>query len=238
MRRITWYIPIQCVASALIGSLCNIAHAQDGPNLLVNPSFEQDILTPGTFKVETPSGWGLLFGTCTILTKDYAGGGVVWAPPTNGQQFLYLGDFGGPTAIFQDVNLTASTHYRLTFDEANFLSGSGVYGAKLDVDILAEGQSLFGPNNAVEFTRPPNSGYAAQELDFTSVAAGTYRLTLNQSNNYATNLDNFYLSAVASASVPEPGMHSSLAGMALLFMGQSLLRRRTSAPVSGVSDPA
>jgi hypothetical protein len=204
------------VYCTLLTCIVGATQAQVGPNLLANPSFEQPALTPGTASDVTPTAWGLLNGIPALITQGYTGGGVLWPHPTDGSQFLYIGDNATATSLFQDVTLAAATHYRLTFDEANFLSMSDPSGARLSVDVLTNGQSILG--GPVTFTRPEGADFATQELDFTTGNAGAYRLLLSQPGGYGTNVDNFNLSVASTTSVPEA---NSLA-MALLGGGLSI----------------
>lgn len=200
------------VTVAAVGSLTQ------GQNLLVNPSFEDPQVDTGfgyagaySAGMTIGSGWKVEsadFGAF-VIADYYTGGGVTWADPTDGNQFLYVGTNASSSTIYQDVALQGSTRHVLSFDLAEFLSGYFVSsGAYLLVDVLQNGTSILG--GAVPFTRPIGADFATQTLEFTTQAAGEYRLWLRNGGGYGTNVDNFSLTAV-----PAPGAAMAIGAMAL-----------------------
>ena len=198
-----------------------------GQNLLVNPSFEDPQVDASlgyagayTAGATIGSGWVVEstdFGAF-VIADYYTAGGVTWADPTDGNQFLYVGTNATSSTIYQDVALQGSTRHVLSFDLAEFLSGYfASSGAYLLVDVLQNGTSILG--GAVPFTRPIGADFATQTLEFTTQDSGEYRLWLRNGGGYGTNVDNFSLTAV-----PAPGAAIAIA-TTVLTMG---LRRRRS----------
>jgi hypothetical protein len=201
------------VTVAAVGSL---SQAQ---NLLVNPSFEDPKVDASfgyagayTAGATIGSGWVVEsadFGAFVIADYYTTGEGVIFAAPTDGGQFLYVGNNATSSTITQDVVLQGSTQHVLTFDLAEFLPGPyNSNGAFLLVDVRLNGSSILG--GVVPFTRPARSGYEKQTLTFTTQDAGEYRLWLRSGSGYGTNVDNFSLTAV-----PAPGAAMAIGAMAL-----------------------
>jgi hypothetical protein len=201
------------VTVAAIGS---VSLAQ---NLLVNPSFEDPKVETGfgyagayTAGTTIGSGWKVesaQYGAYVIADYYTTGEGVIFAAPTDGGQFLYVGNNATSSTITQDVVLQGSTQHVLTFDLAEFLPGPyNSNGAYLVVDVLQNGTSILG--GVVPFSRPAGSGYEKQTLEFTTQDSGEYRLWLRSGGGYGTNVDNFSLAAV-----PAPGAAMAIGTMAL-----------------------
>lgn len=213
-------IRIICLAITVV--IVPVGSARAG--MLLNPSFEQPVLLPGTDQVFSAgstigAGWVVEMGESVVITDDYALGGVIWPDPTDGSQFLYVGNNLSAAAVYQDVVLGAATPYRLTFDLANFLSPLG--GARLEVDVLFNGSSILG--GAVSFDRPAGAGFAGEVLEFMSNEAGTYRVSLTSPNGFGTNVDNFILT---STTVPEPASLTTAAIGGLVMAAYVWLCRR------------
>jgi hypothetical protein len=216
---------------AVAAALATVAPATAHAGLLINPSFEQPALPPGTFRDFTAgntigAGWVVQSGDAQVITNNFS---PTWPNATDGNQIAYLGQNLQATTVYQDVSLNASTAYRLTFDLSGFSQFNNGNGALLKVDILSGGQSILG--GPVTFTRPEPSQFAGEVLEFTSGSSGSYRLILNQPGGHGTNVDNFSLTL---ASVPEP---SSLtlgcvgAGIVTTLLGYR--RSRSAMHVSG-----
>jgi hypothetical protein len=212
-------LPIAC---AVFGSATG-AFAQ---NFLLNPSFENPVVPAGSYISYSTgqgvgAGWvvGFAFYDAAVVDVGYTGGGVVWAPPTDGSQYLYVGDSASASTVYQDVALSPGS-YRLTFDLANFLAGDSGNGAKvsLSVDQLPGGTVASG-----SFQRPTSAGYAPQELDFVLGSGGTYRVGVTSADGFGSNVDNFSLVKVA---VPEPGAWGILGGSASLVFAVARRRMR------------
>ena len=177
----------------------------EAADLLINPSFEQPQLAAGAVKnffsgEIIGSGWVVINGNAAIITDAYNGGGATWPDPTEGNQFLYIGDIGQSTAIYQDINLLSNSNYNLSFDLANFPSGN-LNSARLEVDILFNNNSIL--SAPIIFTRPQFSGFTTERMNFQTFSTGVYRLVLNQPGGFGTNVDNFKL----TQSVPEPSTY-------------------------------
>ena len=208
-----------------IGAWADTARA----NLLLNPSFEEPVLAPGTFMPFRPGstigeGWVVQTGfVADVITNDY--GRPTFPGASQGNQYLFVGDSFSATVVAQDVTLGAATPFELTFDLA---SGNFGVASALEVDVLRNGVAVA----TSLYTRPPNSGYASQTLDFTSLDAGTYTLRLSQIAGSADFVDNFQLNPVQATATPEP---STLVGgllggaIALGYAGRHRRRAKVAA---------
>ena len=195
-------------------------------NFLLNPSFEEPVVPTGsyqTFSAGQTIGVGWIVDSTAIQTvvvdRDYTGGGVVWAPPTDGRQYLYVGNNASAATIHQDFPLVTPGAYRVTFDLANYLSNLFDIGAGVTIDVVTIGGNSSVIGGAQGFFRPPASGYATQSLDFFASDAGTYRLIVSNLEGSGSNVDNFGV----FAAVPEPSSYAICAGAGML--GFALLRR-------------
>ncbi len=214
-------LPRYILAAGIVAAGAMAATAQ---NFILNPSFELPVVGAGSYQVFATgqtigAGWVVDSSAIAVdvLDKGYASGGVTWAPPTHGNQYLYLGDSASAATIRQDVSLAAGGPYRLTFDLANFLSFHGT-SAKTTVNVVNLGDSSSVVGGGQDFTRPSGAGYASQELDFTVPQAGNYRVLVSNPDGFGSNVDNFALVAV-----PEPSAYAILAGAGVL--GFAALRR-------------
>ncbi|HLP84313.1 MAG TPA: hypothetical protein VK157_08180 [Phycisphaerales bacterium] len=214
------------MAGLLSGIAATNSNAQ---NLLVNGSFEDPVVPSGFATLFTsgqsigsaPGTWIVASAqqNAAVIDDLYTGGGAIWANPTDGRQFLYVGDIATSSTIYQDFLVTAPGAFRLTFDMANFLASPSNFpnGARLRVDILQGSTSIL-PGGQVQFDRPRNAGFAPQSLDMTFATSGTYRLIFTNETGFGTNVDNFVLQPV-----PTPG--SALASMAVLYAATRRRRR-------------
>ncbi len=205
-------IPLIPIAALFISSISAL-----GQNFLSNPSFETPVAPAGGYLLfhagdTIGQGWTVQSSSIdtAVVDKGYTGGGVTWAPPTDGNQFLYLADQESNTEIYQNVLLSAGTSYKLTFDLGSFLSGY-YNGASVTLDIIKSGTSISAIGGPHSFSRPASSGFASQVLDFKTTAAGSYKLVIDNVNSYGSELDNFSL----TPAVPEPAEYGVLAGIAL-----------------------
>jgi len=182
--------------------ICALTSASAVRAQLLNPSFEEPDLASGSFDFYGPgqtigNGWIVGDGGYIDVITDDHNQSASWPDPTHGDQFAYIGDSLAAANVFQDIILPAGTTYQLTFDLASFLNSVG-NGARLDLDILFNGNSIIG--GPTVFTLPVPHDFAAQSQDFSTGSAGTYRLVLTQPGGYGTMVDNFRL----IANVPEP----------------------------------
>jgi hypothetical protein len=214
----------------MVGLLSGIATTtSNAQNLIVNGSFENPVVGAGSFAFFTAGqAVGSETGTWVVASAQdravviddlYAGGSASWANPTDGRQFLYVGDRASSSTVYQDFLVTQAGEFRLTFDVANFVAAPTDFpnGARLRVDILQGSTSIL-PGGQVQFDRPRNAGFASQSLDMTFATSGTYRLIFTNETGFGTNVDNFVLQPV-----PTPG--SALASMAVLYAATRRRRR-------------
>ena len=218
-------VKLLVVVAALVAFAPGTARA----GLLVNPSFEEPALTPGTFRdfnagQTIGAGWVVQSGIATIISNGFS---PTWPSATDGSQILFVGEFLTATTVYQDVNLAAATAYRLTFDLSGFSLPNDGNGAVLLVDILTGGTSVLG--GPVTFTRPEPSQFAPEVLDFTTAGSGSYRLVLDQPGNHGTNVDNFTL----TTAVPEPSSLTLSCVGAGVVAALACWRRRHSRTASG-----
>lgn len=196
----------------IVGSLP--AQAQ---NFLLNPSFELPAVGNGnrqTFHAGQTIGVGWVVDSASfnvlVADKGYNDSNLYF-PPTQGNQYLFLGDVGGAPVVRQDVTLAAGGPYKLTFDLGNNQAGNNPgTGVTLDVINLSDNLSVVGGPQA--FTRPPGAAYSSQELDFSAPQAGDYRVLIANTAPLPSYLDNFAL----VASVPEPASFGFLAAIGAL----------------------
>ena len=206
----------------LVASLGFVVPAHAG---LVDGSFESPSVGAGF----TPYSAGQSFGGWTVgsgglvdlMGTGYASG--LWSGPSEGSQYVYLGDSVLAANLYQDLTLDASTNYHLTFDLSPFATDYNGNGAKIAVDILSGGSTIIG--GPAIYTRDKVSGYASESLNFTTSAAGTYRLNLQSFDGYGTNIDNFVLASVSV--VPEPSTASLVFTAALITLSYGRRRRPT-----------
>lgn len=201
-----------CVGLLAVGAGCLAQLDTSAANLLLNPSFESPSVPVGNYSnflagQVIGSGWIVDTTTTTVavIDQDYTGGGASWPNPTDGRQFLYLGNSLGYSKIHQDVALAPGS-YQLKFDLAEFLqvqwNGSQMY---LNLVNTSDNSSLTG--GALFFGRPSGSDFSTETVNFSVATPGTYRLVLESVEGYAVDLDNFSLTA---NNVPDAAGNSSL----------------------------
>lgn len=208
------HLPITACVGCVLGSLPLL-----GAVVVFNPSFEDPVLpygTYGAYPAGTTIGSGWVVDSAgvgaALIGEGYVNGGVVWPAPSDGKQFLFVGNGLDFTVMHQDVSLAAGVAYSLTFDLASFLSSP--FTANLNVDILDLSTSTSVIGGPQAFTRPALSGFAEQQLDFTTAGAGSYRVVLDSPGGYGNNVDNFELTMV-----PEPATWGAFIGLGLLGFG-------------------
>lgn len=180
--------------------VCAMSASVFAQNFLQNSSFEVPVVAAGAFTRfysgdTIGAGWIVDSAAvdAAVIDRGYQGGSATWYAPTDGNQYLYVGDIASVSVIHQDVLLTTIGSHRLTFDLANFAASPFPGGARLTVDVInvASGVSVCG--GAHVFTRPLGGGYAQEQLDLNVVQTGAHRLSLESANGFGCNVDNFVL---------------------------------------------
>lgn len=139
-------------------------------------------------------------------------------PAADGNQVAFLQYFyGASSQLNQTILFDASGLFRLTFADASRASDTIAtpYEMYLDSDLIYSGLPTFG------------AGFVARSFDFL-VSAGSHTLTIapaaNLSGDKTTFFDNFSLSAVPAASVPE----NAPAWLPIIpFLAMTLFARRS-----------
>lgn len=184
-------------------------------NLVVNPSFEQDSVTPGLFLQQTPAGWTAVGGGTDVLSAGYSGGTAA-----AGAQFVDLiGNLSGgpfPTGLEQTLGLSAGVTYQLSFAYTD--DGGGVAPLDFSLGTLVSGSvDPTGLNAFTDFgaTTP----WQVFTAEFTPSVSGDVALRFTTASG---SFGGPYLDAVSVSEVPEAGSLLPLAGL----VGTAWLWRR------------
>lgn len=183
-----------------------------------NGSFEQPTLQNGAQLAVTGTqlpDWTISGGNSVLITNEFVGDAVTWNPTPDGNQFLYVNsDVAGGVVLSQAVSLTANAAESLNFLQADFGTNFVLPGGELTVSIYnPSNQLVVGPTL---FTTPNYSGFIAQQLQFTTGAAGAYTFDFTSVTYHAGIID-----GVSLQPAPEP---ASLAALGL--SAAALARRR------------
>lgn len=197
-----------------------------GANMIVNGSFEQDVVTAKQkWNIYTSiSGWSLGYGPSIEVQAGVNG----WLA-ADGQQYVELdSDINGPggghypgeaanSGIFQDINTIAGQHYELTFA---FSPRPGVADNKLR--ILWDGQLVDTLSANGQGLSNTNWQYYSYSLTASDAVSRIEFGDISKADTYGTFIDDVCL--VSLNNVPEPGALS----MMIIGLIPLRFRRRSS----------
>lgn len=201
---------------AFVAGVVVAASSVASANVLMNGSFEDPAITPGTFVGYTTgqsigAGW-VVDSTdlaAAVITNGYSGGGAAWHTTPAGNQYLYVGDSLMDTVVSQQVVLGGGVACTLDFLQAAFISPASQ--GRVYIDVLQGGVSVL-PGGEAMFSVAPGSDFEAKSLAFTSTVDGPYTLTVRAADGFVACVDDFVL-------IPSPA-GVSLAGLAGLVLGR------------------
>lgn len=199
------------------------AAAASPVNLVVNGSFESNVLGNGQWKVfnaasnnstatkQTLDGWNLVSGSGIELRRDVAGAAH------DGRQFVELDSFGNSAMSQSFANLSEGVEYELSFW---YSPRAGVAADSNGLQVLWNGQlvsALTGNGvglNAHQWVEYRFDVFAQQGLNTLGFAS------FGRNDSYGASLDNVSL----TQAVPEPTSLALLSG-GLLGLGWARRRR-------------
>jgi hypothetical protein len=178
-------------------------------NLLVNGSFDDPTVAPGTYSLfASIAGWSISSGPWIEIQNHVAGS------PHDGNQYLEL-DSTANTSVYQDVNTAAGARYLLTFW---YSPRPGVGAGSNGVDLIVDGTSntlLIGEGAGL-----PDTVWT--QYSFLVIGDGSTRIEF-AGTGISDSLGG-YIDAVSLTTVPEPNALVLLAAAGLAAF--STLRKR------------
>ena len=219
MKNWLCYIAVQASLLTFCGTL---AHA----NLIVNGTFEDPLLTPGTFQLFTlgsgigaGANWTVIGapGDVAVVSTTYQ------APVFPAQEQLNWLDLTGasatPTGIQQVIPTDAGVSYVLSF----WVGNQNSVGVSSMINLTVNGSQAFVATNSL---RSPNMNWQLFTYEFTAISASTAIGFLNgdPAGDQSNGLDNVQIVVSSNAAVPEPAS-VFICGGGLIFLG-AIFRRR------------
>ena len=219
MKNWLCYIAVQASLLTFCGTL---AHA----NLIVNGTFEDPLLTPGTFQLFTlgsgigaGANWTVIGapGDVAVVSTTYQ------APTFPAQEQLNWLDLTGasatPTGIQQVIPTDAGVSYVLSF----WVGNQNSVGVSSMINLTVNGSQAFVATNSL---RSPNMNWQLFTYEFTAISASTAIGFLNgdPAGDQSNGLDNVQIVVSSSAAVPEPAS-VFICGGGLIFLGVIFRRR-------------
>jgi hypothetical protein len=207
-----------------------VSHVSAATISIVNPSFEEPVLSPGGFTSSAPTGWS---ATGTVGAWYPLAGTYFSAIPPDQHQIVYLGVDNGPASLSQTLtdSLSPNTTYTLSF-YAGLQSDHGE--SDYTVSLLAGSTVLASDSNGAL----TSGNFTYRSIVYqsgASPATGTLGITVDVPVSQVV-FDSFSLVAVegpANESAPEPGtMGLTGAGAALLaYLRAKTIRDRKESTV-------
>lgn len=187
-----------------------------------NGSFETPNI--GNYSTTVPAAWTVTANGALLSDAN----GYLGPAASDGAQYMELNVPAGAGAIAQTFDVLAGHDYRLTFDLAGVADGSadtlcvditaipgGTVGYCIDTGLTAAFSLSAWTEEIHDFTTAPGQTWSTLSVASTTLSSsGLY---------YGPAVDNFVLTDLGPASVPEPGT-LALLGLGLVGLGVS---RRT-----------
>jgi len=183
LAKLSYVLALLCLL-AIVLPLPPPAAAQSSGNLLVNPSFEEPAVPPGTFKYfKSIPGWSLASGKAIEIQNGMS-------TAAHGAQLLEL-DSNGLSSVYQDVATQPGERYILRFA---FSPRPGFSAAENTFTVLWDGAQLGAPISAGG-TGLSDTAWTYYEFTVTATKSKT-RLTFagqGRSNTYGSYIDDVSL---------------------------------------------
>lgn len=219
MKNWLFYIAVQASLLTFCGTL---AHA----NLIVNGTFEDPLLTPGTFQLFTlgsgigaGANWTVIGapGDVAVVSTTYH------APVFPAQEQLNWLDLTGASATVTGVQQVVPTVLGVTYDLSFWVGNQTIFGISSTVNILLNGTPSFVAANSLASS---NQNWQLFTYQFTATSASTAIGFLNgdPAGDQSNGLDNVQIVVSSNAAVPEPAS-VFICGGGLIFLG-AIFRRR------------
>lgn len=191
--------------------------------IVANGSFEFPPVGSGNLASYSPgntiggTAWVVASGTynTVLIDKDFAGGGVSWPHPVDGNQFLYLANSISDATIYQHIQLQAGHSYDLSFWIADFSSHDFGAGGRVRMGLQDPDSVYIFPILTADVGQ--NTGFYQFTQSFTAASTGTYTLGFASVNGYAGILDDVRITdTTRTNNVPDS---TTTAGLLLISLG-------------------